>query len=601
MGRTVVADCETDGLQPTRVWCLVAEDWDTNEVFKFIFPQDLDRFLEFAKTVTTWVGHNFLSFDAPVLNRLLGTSIPIDAICDTLIISRLVDASNIGNHSLEKIGLRLGHHKVPHEDWTRYSPEMLHRCSEDVKINKKYYGYLLESLKGYSKLSVRIEHLMQYILNEQKANGFLIDVEKAHKLFIECKELADQIEKDIHVYFPPRPKLVREVPLIRTMAGDIASRSIKPIGHLGPYVAGPYSLIEYEAFSLASPKQKVERLEPWWHPTVQTKGGATGENKTWKICEGNLETIRADAPEPIRKLVQWQMLNNRWKLVKEQWLDNLGPDDRVRGDVVSIGAITHRAAHQNPNTGNIPAIDKNKDDTPRMGVEGSFGYECRDCWIVPKGAHLVGVDAVGIQLRALAHYMNDPDYTKVVLSGDIHTHNMKALGEACKFRGDAKTFIYAWLLGAGVLKTSLILKCTMNEAKEAREKFLRDIPALRDLVNRSKKAAEKGYLVGLDGRRLPIKSAHYALSVYLQGFEAVIMKKAYIDWFFKLKKENLIRFKNLAWVHDEWQTEVWGNLSCAHAVGETQKRSIRDAGLFFKLNVPLEGDAKYGKSWAECH
>ena len=141
----------------------------------------------------------------------------------------------------------------------------------------------------------------------------------------------------------------------------------------------------------------------------------------------------------------------------------------------------------------------------------------------------------------------------------------------------------------------------MNEAKEAREKFLRDIPALRDLVNRAKKAAEKGYLVGLDGRRLPIKSAHYALSVYLQGFEAVVMKKAYIDWFYRLRKENLVKFKNLAWVHDEYQVEVHGNLSCAHHVGETIKRSIRDAGLFFKLNVPLEGSAGYGSSWAQTH
>jgi DNA polymerase-1 len=140
----------------------------------------------------------------------------------------------------------------------------------------------------------------------------------------------------------------------------------------------------------------------------------------------------------------------------------------------------------------------------------------------------------------------------------------------------------------------------MGEAKEARENFLRSIPALKGLTERARKAARQGYLVGLDGRRLPIKSEHYALSVYLQGFEAVVMKKAYIDWFFKLRKEG-VPFKNLAWVHDEFQSEVQGGRELAGYVGETQKRAITDAGVFFKLNVPLEGSAQYGHSWAQCH
>ena len=601
MGRTVVADCETDGLNPTRVWCLVAKDWDSREVFKFVFPRDLPAFLKFVQTVGTWVGHNFLSFDAPVLNRLLGAGISVNAIQDTLIIARLVDTPNLGNHSLKEIGIRLGLHKPEHEDWSRFSEEMLHRCTEDVEINFTYYGYLLESLKDFSKASVKIEHLTQYILNEQKKNGFLIDEEKAHKLFIECKDLADQIEQDIHKYFPPLPKPVREVPYEVTKGGSLAVRSWKPLGDEA-LVGGPYTLIKYEAFSLASPKQKVERLEPWWTPTVQTKGGKEGNNKTWKICEENLATIKPEAPEPIKKLVQWQMLNNRWKLIKEQWLDNLGPDGRIHGDVLHIGAITHRAAHQNPNTGNIPAIEMNKDGTHKVGIDGSYGYECRSLWGVPKGCIQVGVDATGIQLRALSHYMNDTTYSSIVCDpkGDIHTYHMNAMGGICKSRADSKTFIYAWLLGAGVLKTSLILKCSMQEASYARDLFLKNIPALADLVKRAKKAAEKGYLIGLDGRRLHIKSAHYALSVYLQGFEAVVMKKAYIDWFFKLRSEG-VPFKNLAWVHDEWQTEVKGDRKLAEYVGQTQIQSIEDAGKYFKLNVPLTGEAKYGTNWADCH
>jgi DNA polymerase-1 len=211
---------------------------------------------------------------------------------------------------------------------------------------------------------------------------------------------------------------------------------------------------------------------------------------------------------------------------------------------------------------------------------------------------LGGTDAAGIQLRVLAHYMNDPVYTEQVIEGDIHTFNMNALGRHCKDRPTAKTFIYAFLLGAGVGKIAEILGCNHREAGESMQNFYEKLPTLKRLKSEASRAASMGWMKGLDGRILRIGSDHLALSVYLQGGETVIMRLANVFWQKQAKKEN-INFKQCAWVHDEWQTEVVADQ--AQRLGEIQVQAIKDAGSFFKLNCPMDGEAKIGRNWLETH
>jgi DNA polymerase-1 len=192
--------------------------------------------------------------------------------------------------------------------------------------------------------------------------------------------------------------------------------------------------------------------------------------------------------------------------------------------------------------------------------------------------------------------MNDPEYTKTLLEGDIHTFNKEALGEFCKDRPTAKTFIYAWLLGAGQAKVAMILGCTVKQAGVAMDNFLRSIPALKELKRKAAMAAQRGYLVGLDGRRIKIESEHKSLSVYLQGGETIIMRMANYLWFTNASN---IKFKQVVWVHDEWQTEVEEDR--AEELGKLQVQSIRDTGEYFNLNCPLDGEYKVGNNWAETH
>jgi len=229
-------------------------------------------------------------------------------------------------------------------------------------------------------------------------------------------------------------------------------------------------------------------------------------------------------------------------------------------------------------------------------VSVPFGRECRECWTVEEDNVLVGADASGLELRMLAHYMDDEEYTYEILSGDIHTANQKAAGLST--RDQAKTFIYAFLYGAGPSKIGQIAGGSYGDGLDLIEKFLSNTPALKALRQRIEKCTDKGYLEGLDGRKLFIRSAHSSLNTLLQGAGAIVMKEAVV-LLDKALKELKLPHKFVANVHDEWQIEVpeWAG----HAVGMQAVYAIREAGKTLGLNCPLDGEYKVGKTWADTH
>ena len=225
----------------------------------------------------------------------------------------------------------------------------------------------------------------------------------------------------------------------------------------------------------------------------------------------------------------------------QSWLDAVEDDGRVHGYVNANGTVTGRMTHSSPNMAQVPS------------VSAEYGKECSACWIAPKGYKVVGMDASGLELRMLAHYMNDEDYTNEILTGDIHTANQFASG--VDTRSQAKTFIYAFLYGAGDAKIGSIVGGTARDGKRLKEKFLSNTPSLRDLRERVSVASGRGYLYGLDGRRVAVRSEHSALNTLLQSAGAIVMKKALVllDEYAKLWN---INYKFIGNIHDEIQTEV---------------------------------------------
>jgi DNA polymerase I-like protein with 3'-5' exonuclease and polymerase domains len=274
----------------------------------------------------------------------------------------------------------------------------------------------------------------------------------------------------------------------------------------------------------------------------------------------------------------------------ESWLEVVGKDGRVHGRVITNGAVTGRMTHMKPNMAQIP------------NSGSPYGPECRQCWTVDEGNVLVGADASGLELRMLAHYMEDEGYVKTVTEGsskdgtDVHTVNQKAAG--LQTRDQAKTFIYAFLYGAGASKIGSIVGGNSNTGNRLINSFLEGTPALQYLRSKVSVDASKGYVPGLDGRKIWVRHEHAALNSLLQGAGAIVMKKALVILNDKFKRYN-IDAKFVANVHDEWQIECSADI--ADVVGKAAVQSIKEAGIAYNLRCPLDGEYKVGRNWRETH
>ena len=326
----------------------------------------------------------------------------------------------------------------------------------------------------------------------------------------------------------------------------------------------------------------------------------------WTCSEKNLQTLPNHAPQAAKDLAKWLTLEGRQQSLTE-WLNCVNKTDgRIHGKFWHIGAWTQRMSHSNPNQANIFSAFTDTPKTPVEEIKAKYDYCLRNLWKAEDGKWLVGTDAAGIQLRILTHYMKSETWKKSILAGkkedetDIHSVNRKALGSVCRDRDTAKTFIYAWILGASIPKVAEILDCNVKQASNANNQFLDAFPELRKLKqHKIPTDASRGYFIGLDGRKVPCNSEHLMLAGYLQNGEATIMKHANVLWREKLARHK-ISYKQLDFVHDEWQTEV-DTETDANFVGLQQSDAIFETGQRLGLFCPLAGEYSIGRTWAQTH
>jgi len=196
----------------------------------------------------------------------------------------------------------------------------------------------------------------------------------------------------------------------------------------------------------------------------------------------------------------------------------------------------------------------------------------------------------------LAHYMKDEEFTNEIINGDIHSRNQKIAG--LKSRNQAKTFIYALLYGAGDAKLGSVVGGSKDSGAKLRERFFANQPTFKRLRDRITEAARKGYLKGIDGRKIFIRNEYASMNSLLQGAGAVVMKKALIILNNKALENNL-DYKFVANIHDEWQVEV--KTEHAEQFGKLGVEALVEAGEYYKLRCPLDGEYKIGSNWSETH
>ena len=594
-------DIETDGLEASRVHCICAMlDNDETTVYNFIGGEANGLFRKWlaSENVDTLVGHNIINFDVPVLRRITGMDWDFN-LRDTIVLSRLYNPSLDGGHSLRSWGERLGNYKDDYQGgWEEYSHEMLEYCQQDVRVTKDLYN----KLKDLDGQAIEIEHTTAEIIKQQTDNGMILNEERAYELLAEMKEKVLDIEDEVHERFKPLPVWV-DLPhpgsKTHNKDGSISKRYQAQLDKGAHYYNeldglvdnvehGAWGYFDYPEFNLGSRQQIAKYLQHFgWKPKEFTeKGNPIVDEKVLKSVK---------IPE-AQLIVDYLTITKRVAMVKS-WVDAINErTGRVHGKVNPCGAVTGRMTHSNPNCAQVPATKYGKDGKILWGFEGGYGADCRNLWTVPKGYKLVGCDASGLELRMLAHYMNDDKYTNEILNGDIHSANQKSAG--LQTRDQAKTFIYAFLYGAGDSKIGEVSGGGAGHGRALKKNFLDNTPALKQLREKVSQSSEKGWVTGLDGRKLHIRSQHSALNTLLQSAGAVIMKKALILLDSYAKQYN-IDYKFVLNVHDEFQCEVREDQ--ADFFGDLAVGSIVQAGKSFKLNCPLDGEYKVGETWQQTH
>ena len=531
------------------IWCCVTKK--DNETKIWTKPDGLQSYLQDQSIVM----HNGIGFDAYHLNRLWNTKIRLSQCIDTLVLSRLLNPNREGGHSLDAFGKRLGLEKIEFKDYDAgLSEEMIEYCIRDVDLLERVYHELQreKSFYGFGERAIEIEHEVAAIICKQERRGFKLDLPRSMALVAELSDRMGEIESELQRVFQP---------ITTERVSEKTGKRLKD---------------HVEVFNPGSRQQIAKRLQALgWKPEKMTEKGSV-------IVD---ETTLSGVDIPEAKLVaEYLMLQKRHSQVKS-WLDAVEEDGRVRGKVITNGAVTGRMTHHSPNMAQIPSSSSSP-----------YGHECRACWTVDDGYKLVGADASGLELRMLAHYMRDDDYVREVCEGDIHTKNQIAAG--LQERAQAKTFIYALLYGAGPAKIGAIVSGGAKEGQRLIDSFLDNTPSLKTLRSKVERLAEKSTLPGLDERQLHIRSAHAALNTLLQSAGAIVMKKALIILNKKLQKVKL----NAHFVvncHDEFQIEVIEK--DAEKVGKMAVDAIKEAGEAFKLRCPLTGEYKVGNNWAETH
>jgi len=581
----LVFDIETDGFLNvlTKIHCIAAKDIDTGRSYNFTdhdYQYKSGGILEGLGLLSTadelW-GHNIQAFDLPAIRKVFPDWTWLGKTMDTLILSRLQHVHDMQRHSLEEWGQRL---KCPKGDfgkqngWEFWSVAMHKYCIQDVEVNYKLIEFLAKSRP--SDEAIKLEHEFAYELELMMKTGAPFDTEKARVLEAGLIHEEAKLRREITDGIPAFEDRTIFIPKVNNRTRN--------------YVKGvPFTKVKKTPFNPGS-RQQVVRLfkEKYkWRPTILTDKGNP------KVDADVLKGLPYPEAKIIAEYYDVKKLLGQCSTGQAAWL-KLCKNGRIHGYINHNGAVTGRCTHSSPNLGQIP--------TPRSYK----GKESRSLFRANIGHSIVGCDASGLELRNLAHYMFRYDggkYAEVILNGEIHTENQKAAG--LPTRDAAKTFIYSHNYGAGDAKLGSIVLPNVSEARQKiegtklRSQFMARIPALRNLVAAVKATAKaRGYLVGLDGRRLYVHSDHVALNVLLQGAGAVFMKKATVIAMRKIRKLGL-NAKLVLHVHDELQLEVAD--ADVDKTKEILEQSMERAGEYFNYNIKMEGEAVHGETWYDTH
>lgn len=621
----LVFDIETNGLEPDTVWCIVAKDIDQGKVYSYD-QWDIGLGIQLLSKASVLIGHNIIDYDIPVLERLYGFRLRDNVeVIDTLVLSRAIKPDRFqpgyrgkNNHSVEAWGCKFGLHKLEHEDWSQFSEEMLERCKGDVEIQHKIYDHLKEEMISleFPEFSMKLETVVAQVINQQEVTGVPFNLELANRLLDYIVYIRDTMKGEVKYALgyaldsKSSDKEIRKRKVLRPFKDGIPSKVLLKLwGDKDlDIIEGPFTFIE---LNLDSTKEVIHKLyQLGWEPDPEEWN--TKKDDQGKIVKTNPKLTNKGEPlESLMKmdntigqvLSKWYTIRHRYGLLKGL-IGKVRSDGRIAAGANSCGTNTGRMRHRV--VVNIPKANRDKEGNLIFDYRKQsdiLGTQFRSLFCTLPGYAMVGYDASGLEFRMLAHYLNDPKLTQEILEGDIHTVIWDTCRDFVSSRSQMKNITYGLIYGAQDSKLGTMSDIKYKGwkdtkiGKQVRENIMKGLPSLKILIERvSRETKSKGYIIGIDGRRLFTRSQHSALNVLLQGGGAIVMKVS-IALMYKWTKD--LDTEKVIDMHDE--AVYIAEPSIADTVGQLGVKSIVQAGKHFKLKCPLDGEYKIGRNWADVH
>ena len=605
--KNIIVDIETDGLLTdlTTIWCIAIKEVGGDTLSFSDYDDSLPdnaAAIPYMEAADRIIGHNFIRFDGPAITKVLKYTIPVTKIYDTLIMSRLNQFNRIGKHSMKSWGENLLFPKGDYSDWSQYTPEMMSYCIQDVTVNEAIYlkvfaeaDLILKRTGNKYQQAIDIEHKMSHYTAMQCANGWEFDQEGKLKLMEIIQEELTHIEKTVEPLLgnitiivdkePKSPKYKKN--------GEYTSVSARVLSeYLGTYI-DPSDALKVPPPIVAGTQFQRTILTPARIGNQDhlkdylERNGIVWDDWNFKRVEGSfiktspkLTTTSLTRMGPTGVMID-RFFTLRARLSVLTGWEKMYWNGRLHGDVIDIGAATGRQTHIG--IANIPS------------PKAAYGSEIRKLFKAPEGKTIISADGAAYQARIMAHFSKDKEFVNEIISGDIHQKNADAIG--CS-RADSKPFFFAWAFGAGGRKLASILGIPEAAGNKAKNKFLNRWPALRELTVKSQTAAKRGYLMGVDGRKIIVEEPYKAFCYLIQGTEAIIFKHTIVEINEAFEAKG-IKFLQLLAYHDECSWEI--NPADAKEAEVIIRHCFEETPKKFGITLMCAGDVKCGSDYLEVH
>ena len=606
----VTFDIETDGLNATKIWCLILEDIDTGRIMRYTdhsdkYNGDIKTGLSMLQNAELLVAHNGIGFDALQILKIYGIDLYHKKFFDTWIASQVLNYRRPHKHGLAGWGEHLGYPKFEFSDFDNFSEEMMEYCKRDVQLNTVVFKKLMEELTALAEKQPLIRAGISAEMEAAKFDaycrhyGWQFDTEKGKSTLHDIISRMKYIEGKVEPHLPPITKYIDKIPKTPkfTKKGDYTATTARM---LSEYFKKPVAITDTHMLAAGREFQRKEVVKATLGNMDQVKEylySIGWEPDDWKMERGVhgwekkspklTSTSLAKCGEHGVLIDEWTTLRSR-KGVLEGWFRELR-DGRLHGRLWVVGTPTFRCRHEV--IANLPAVN------------APWGKDLRECLVAEPGRKIVGADSSGNQFRSLAHYVNDQNLTDQILSGDIHQYNADIIGTD---RRTAKTWIYAFLFGAGPTKLGQVLtgKKIVKAGNESIEKYGDAIPGLKGLKEKietiwkqTSTYGPEGYIPGLDGRRVYTPQPYQTLNYLLQSCEAITTKSAVAYQIAKIREEGLDAQPRL-YYHDEVAWSVAEK--DAERVLEILTASFAEGPKQVNVNI-MAGEGSIGNNYADVH